>query len=47
MTSWYKNKHNRVTMTSPWRLVDFWSLTREFDPDDYLCTTAAPYAAAA
>lgn len=47
VTSWYKNKHNRVTMTSPWRLVDFWSLTREFDPDDYLCTTAAPYAAAA
>ncbi|ANY17710.1 flavin-containing monooxygenase [Bordetella pseudohinzii] len=47
VTSWYKNKHNRVTMTSPWRLVDFWSLTREFNPDDYLCTTAAPYAAAA
>ena len=47
VTSWYKNKHNRVTMTSPWRLVDFWRLTREFDPGDFLCTTAALRAAAA
>lgn len=36
VTSWYKNKQGRVTMTSPWRLVDFWWLTREFDVKDYL-----------
>ncbi|NYT80650.1 NAD(P)-binding domain-containing protein [Alcaligenaceae bacterium] len=39
VTSWYKNKHNRVTMTSPWRLVDFWAITREFDETGYLCKT--------
>ena len=22
VTSWYKNRHNRVTVTSPWRLLD-------------------------
>jgi 4-hydroxyacetophenone monooxygenase len=35
VTSWYKNKHNRVTVTSPWRLLDYWKLTREFAPEDY------------
>lgn len=36
VTSWYKNKHNRVTMTSPWRLVDFWALTHEFELDEFI-----------
>jgi 4-hydroxyacetophenone monooxygenase len=36
VTSWYKNRHNRVTMTSPWRLVDFWALTHEFDLDEFV-----------
>lgn len=45
VTSWYKNRHNRVTMTSPWRLVDFWAMTREFNPDDFICTVAEPLAA--
>jgi 4-hydroxyacetophenone monooxygenase len=40
VTSWYKNKHNRVTMTSPWRLVDFWQLTHEFVPAEYVCIPA-------
>jgi 4-hydroxyacetophenone monooxygenase len=35
VTSWYKNRHNRVTVTSPWRLLDYWRLTREFDPEEY------------
>jgi 4-hydroxyacetophenone monooxygenase len=35
VTSWYKNKHNRVTVNSPWRLLDYWKLTREFAPEDY------------
>jgi 4-hydroxyacetophenone monooxygenase len=35
VNSWYKNRHNRVTVTSPWRLLDYWRLTREFDPDEY------------
>lgn len=47
VTSWYKNANNRVTMTSPWRLVDFWAMTREFDPNDFICGVAAPDAVAA
>lgn len=41
VTSWYKNQHNRVTMTSPWRLVDFWRITREFNETEYVCTPRA------
>ena len=36
VSSWYKNKDNRVTVTSPWRLVDYWALTDEFDPSEYV-----------
>jgi 4-hydroxyacetophenone monooxygenase len=35
MTSWYKNRHNRVTVTSPWRLLDYWKLTQHFVPEDF------------
>jgi 4-hydroxyacetophenone monooxygenase len=35
VTSWYKNKDNRVTVTSPWTLLDYWKLTRHFVPADY------------
>ncbi len=44
VTSWYKNKHNRVTVTSPWTLLDYWKMTRTFDTADY---TAIPGAASA
>lgn len=40
VTSWYKNKHNRVTVTSPWTLLDYWKLTRNYDPADYRCERA-------
>jgi 4-hydroxyacetophenone monooxygenase len=33
--SWYKNKRNRVTVTSPWKLLDYWKLTRNFNADDF------------
>lgn len=36
VTSWYKNKKNQVTITSPWRLVDYWKLTEEFKSADYI-----------
>ncbi|TCZ63635.1 flavin-containing monooxygenase [Roseicella aquatilis] len=35
VTSWYKNARNRVTVTSPWRLLDYWKLTRHFVPEDF------------
>lgn len=35
VTSWYQNKHGRVTSVSPWRLVDYWNMTREPNADDF------------
>lgn len=33
--SWYRNAHGRITINQPWRLVDYWSMTRQPDPADY------------
>ncbi len=41
VTSWYKNKHNRVTVTSPWRLLDYWRMTKEFEPAEFVATQGA------
>ena len=35
VTSWYKNDRNRITVTSPWRLLDYWAMTRHFVPEDF------------
>jgi 4-hydroxyacetophenone monooxygenase len=35
VTSWYKNDRNRITVTSPWRLLDYWAMTRHFVPADF------------
>jgi 4-hydroxyacetophenone monooxygenase len=35
VSNWYKNAAGRVTTNSPFRLVDYWSLTRQPNPDDY------------
>lgn len=34
--SWYKNKRGRVFATSPWRLVDYWEMTRKLEVGDYV-----------
>ena len=36
VSNWYKNSAGRVTTNSPFRLVDYWSMTRTPDPDDFL-----------
>ena len=33
--SWYKNSHGRVVSVSPWRLVDYFHMTREPDLADF------------
>ena len=33
--SWYKNRRGRVFATSPWRLLDYWDMTRTLDLGDY------------
>lgn len=40
MTNWYKNRRGRVVTPSPWRLVDYWWMTREPDLADYLAEPA-------
>ena len=31
-----KNAYGEVHTLSPWRLVDYWTWTREPDPDDFV-----------
>ena len=33
--SWYKNRRGRVFATSPWRLLDYWNMTRSLEVADY------------
>lgn len=35
-SSWYKNRKGRVVTNSPWRLVDYWKMTKNFDPSDFI-----------
>lgn len=37
-SSWYRNREGRVTVLSPWRLVDYWSWTRQPNLDDFALT---------
>ena len=34
--SFYKNSFGEVHILSPWRLVDYWTWTRQPDPDDFV-----------
>jgi len=34
--NWYKNQTGRVTANLPFRIVDYWQMTRSPDPDDYI-----------
>lgn len=34
--NWYRNAAGRVTTNSPWRLVDYWAMTREPDLSDFV-----------
>lgn len=36
VTNWYQNKRGRVTTNSPWRLVEYWEMTREPDPSAFV-----------
>lgn len=38
MTTYYRNAAGRVVTTSPWRLIDYWSMTRIPDLDGYFVT---------
>lgn len=36
MTTWYRNRAGRVVSLSPWRLVDYWHMTRQPNLDDFI-----------
>jgi 4-hydroxyacetophenone monooxygenase len=35
MDTWYRNAHGRVVTNMPWRVVDYWSMTRSADLNDF------------
>ena len=34
--SYYNNDDGRVVTNAPWRLIDYWHMTREPDPSDFV-----------
>ncbi|MPY59054.1 NAD(P)/FAD-dependent oxidoreductase [Streptomyces spongiae] len=36
MTNWYRNAAGRVVAASPWRIVDYFTMTRHVDPADFV-----------
>lgn len=41
LNNWYKNAEGRITMNSPWRLVEYWDRTRAPDPKAFHFTKGA------
>lgn len=40
MSTWYRNAAGRVVTNSPWRLLDYWTMTRRPSLDEHLVTPA-------
>jgi 4-hydroxyacetophenone monooxygenase len=40
MNNWYKNRAGRIVTVSPWRLVDYWWMTRAPDLDEFVLEPA-------
>lgn len=38
LDSWYRNSNGRVFSPMPWRFVDYWSMTHDFDESEYIVT---------
>ncbi|MDT7616688.1 MAG: 4-hydroxyacetophenone monooxygenase [Pseudonocardiales bacterium] len=38
MTTYYRNARGRIVTTTPWRLIDYWAMTRTPDLDDFQLT---------
>ena len=34
-TTYYRNEAGRVVVSSPWKYIDYWDRTKQFDPADY------------
>ncbi|QBJ95766.1 NAD(P)/FAD-dependent oxidoreductase [Rhodococcus sp. ABRD24] len=44
MNNWYRNEDGRVVAVLPWRIIDYWNMTRTADLGDYLTEEAVPKA---
>lgn len=40
MSNWYRNADGRVVAVLPWRIIDYWTMTRHADLADYVTETA-------
>lgn len=40
--TWYKNQNGRIVTNQPWKLIEYWELTRNFRPEDYLTQNRQP-----
>lgn len=40
MDNWYRNDAGRVVSTLPWRIVDYWEMTRHADVSDFITQAA-------
>jgi 4-hydroxyacetophenone monooxygenase len=47
MDTYYRNSRGRVVVNTPWRVVDYWQMTREADLDEYVVEPARTTAKAA
>lgn len=45
MTTYYRNAHGRVVANSPYRVVDYWTMTQEADLRDFICEPSVVAAA--
>ncbi|PXY18085.1 monooxygenase [Prauserella coralliicola] len=41
LNTWYRNSRGRVVTNSPWRVMDYWKMTRSVNLDDYRLTQTA------
>ncbi|MFW0795296.1 NAD(P)/FAD-dependent oxidoreductase [Gordonia sp. CPCC 205515] len=46
MSNWYRNDDGRVVAVLPWRIVDYWLMTRSANPEDFVTEVAAERAVA-
>ena len=42
VTNWYRNKSGRITTNSPWRLIEYWEMTRQPDPNAFILLGEQP-----
>jgi 4-hydroxyacetophenone monooxygenase len=38
VSNWYKNRAGRITQNSPWTMCEYWHMTKDMNPADYVFT---------